>query len=317
MFSFKRDSSVYIVYNGYQYNIDISDVSFGQNIQETPYSNKTLQSVNHFEQSSIVKVAPAFFDITFPALREADFQVIFNRILDANSFDLYITNLSDVFKIETSCITNAIFNINKTSPLSITISGQGAKLTREGNYGVYTIPGTPQTRSSSRTYNKIQYVDVTLDGSLFESVFGLSIEIQNNIKWNENTNVVGCSTISSLQYPSTYTVEKKVLSGSFSAGVIDDFDTSTTSTLQIEVGQKLGQTLYGFNFNLPKVSYTSRLSTGDIFLHNYDWRLIQSPTSLLEYVTYVTESVGDANAILDSWNQAILDSLNNPILHSI
>ena len=54
VYQFKRDSKVYLVDElNNQYNIDISDISFGQTFMEKSFEVKTIQSQDFFEDSVI------------------------------------------------------------------------------------------------------------------------------------------------------------------------------------------------------------------------------------------------------------------------
>lgn len=314
-YSFKKEAKVYIVYNNKQYHIDISEITFNQTFVKHSYSTKTVQVQNMFKQSIINKANPANFELTFPAIREGDFRVLFNRALDTLTFDLYIVTTQDSFKIENCVVTNAIFNINRFLPLSISLTGEASKLTREGN-STFNIPGVPIPRSSTMTYNRLGYTEFTLGLTEFDFIVSINVALQNDIKWIPNTKVKGCGSII-VVYPETFTIGKKTLSGSITRYSIGNIDWSTNTTLYIKIGQKVGSIVFGFEFDLDKVIFTNRTNTGQIFTQSYDWRMIQNPDSLFEIITYITQPEGVAGAILDSDNQAILDSFDLPILESL
>jgi hypothetical protein len=318
MFSFKRDAKVYMVTNDVQYNIDISEITFAQDIADSLVDIKTMQSQEMFAKTVVTAFKPATFNITFPALRQDDFQTVFDRALDYQVFDLYIATASDTFKLEGCVITNTTFIVLKTKPLSLGIAGEGSKLSREGD-GNVTIPGTVHARSGTRTYNTITYLDITLGGvptlDYFKSV---SIELQTQIDWNpyETLGEV-CGPEGELVYPGEFSVSKRVLSGTLTSHRIDPQTWSTDTSLYMEIGQKVEGTLYGFIFDLDSVSFTSRVGTTDIYTHSYDWRLTQNPDALAELIEYITDTTDESNAILDSWGIAILDSDGLPILDSL
>jgi hypothetical protein len=317
-FSFKKEAKVYIVYKDNQYNIDVSNITFTQTINNQKYSDKTLQTQNMFKKVTLDKVNPATFELTFPAIREGDLEVLFNRALDYDIFDLYITTKQDVFKVEGCVITNTVFTIEKTRPLSMSISGEGVKLTREGDFGVTIVPGTPFVRSNTRTYNRTKTVDVILGGvAAINAVTAITIELQNQIEWTPYKVIDEPCGIDTLVYPTTFTIKKRILSGTITKYRIDDITWNSNTTLRIIAGERVLGTTYGFDFDIDNVTFTSRIGTGEIFTQSYDWRMTQNPTSLLQVITYVTLPDGVAGAIQDSWDQDILDSLDLPILESV
>jgi hypothetical protein len=295
-YSFKKEAKVYVVYSGNQYNIDISEINFSQSFATKNYSTKTLHQANAFESSVVYKAEPATFSIVFPALREDDLRVVFDRALDYQIFDLYVETAADVFKVENCIITNANFIVERLRPLSMAIAGEASQLTRAGDPGVFTIPGTVQPRSADRTYNRVTYSSVTLNGAvtLSDDLISLSIELQNNIKW-ANSAVVpeACGPATSVVYPSTFALENRILSGSVNRYLtqVNNAQLQTfevDASLLIDVGQRVGGTTYGFNLNISNCIYTNRLNPGDVYNQSYDWRMTQNPTQLSDIVTYTT-----------------------------
>ena len=313
-YNFKKQVKVYVVIGTRQYLLDISEVSFSQDIEDLARETKTLQSQEMFAEAMVTEYKPANFQITFPALREADFQAIFDRALDYGTFDLYIDSKQEVFKIETCVITNASFIAVKARPLTLSISGEASKLTVEASS---IIPGTPQARSSSRTYNKVSYVGAVLSSVEIASAYtSISIELQNQIKWLPFTILEACGPEPVLLYPLEFIVEKRILSGSISTYEQDEIRWNADTTLLIKIGQEVGSKVYGFEFDLSNVAFTSRIGTGQIYTRHYDWRLTQNPDSLSEIITYIVDYEDNARAILDYWGISILDSDNLPILDS-
>ena len=296
IFNYKKEAKLYIVYGGNQYLIDISEISFSQTFTENSYKVKTLHEPHKmFEGSVINKANPANFEFVIPALQEDDLSIVVDLLLDYNSntslntFDLYVETQKDIFFIETCVMTEGTFNIERLKALGISITGEGTKLTKAGNYGVFTIPGTPITRSSTRSYNIVRVLDITLDSTLLDNVYSASVQLQNNIEWVPYTNIhasLDTTDTASSMYPSEFTLEDRIFAGSFSQYVQDDDlqNWSTNADLRI---QALDGT-YGFDFNMNSVSYTNRLSVDSVFTKKHDWRLIESPTQLSNLVTYIT-----------------------------
>jgi len=291
-YSFKKESQVYLVYNGLQYNIDISDLTISQTTMEHSYSNKSIQEQNQFEQSVINKANPASFTLNVPALREADFKVLFDRSLDTGTFDLYIKTPADMFFVDNCVITSNVFVLEKTKPLRMKIEGAASQISRLAP--ATTIPGTIQARAGTMTYNRISDLYIALDIStiLSDYLHSVTIELQNEIKWIPWTTVNNAIS-GGIMYPQAFTVSKKILSGSISQYIVDTNNAnllqwSSNSAFLIKAGQDVGGTLYGFTLNLSNCSFTNRITTGDIFTQNYDWRLLQNPADLATIITYTT-----------------------------
>jgi len=313
LYNFKKDTVFYVVSNNIRYNIDISEINFTQDIKEIRRDVKTIQSDEMFMPVLIDAASPANFSITFPALRESDFEVIFDRALDVGTFDIYIENKHRIFKLEYCVITNATFVLEKMRPLSMSVSGEGRKLSQ-----VTDIPGTVRARSSTRTYNQVSYLNILLNGiPAFEKLNSVSIELQNNIKWNPyKTLAAVCLPPGEIAYPLDFVLEKRILAGTITDYNIEGIVWDSDTTLYIEAGQNVNGTIYGFEFDLGNVTFTSRLNTGDIYSQSYDWRLTQNPASLSQLIRYITTNVEGDRAILDFWGFAILDSDGLPLLDS-
>ena len=156
-YNFQKEAELFLVHNNQRHSIDISEVDFSQNFAQNNYSVKTLHNqANKFEGSVINTANPADFSFTVPALAENDFTIIETLLINANTelttFDLYVKTKEAVFKIETCVITNGTFVIERSRPLSIAIQGEAAKVSRIGSASSYTIPGSAQSRTNTRTY---------------------------------------------------------------------------------------------------------------------------------------------------------------------
>lgn len=290
-YSFKQEAIVYIYDNPTLYQIDISEINFSQTFTEHSYSNKSLQDPNMFEQSVINKANPANFEITIPAIREADLEILFDKAIEAPlaTFDLYVQTAGEIFKIETCVVTNANFIVEKQRPLSLGISGEATKLTRADN-----LPTTPQARSGTRTYNRISDMSITLgvDTVLSDYLASFTLELQNDIKWTPYTSI-NSAVSGTTMYPTAFTLGKRILSGTITQYLSDTNNTNlqtwdTDTTLYIEAGQKVISTLYGFIFDIGNCSFTNRLQTGNVFTQSYDWRLTENDNALSTIVTYET-----------------------------
>jgi len=292
-YNFKQEAQVYVVSGGNRHRIDVTDISFSQTFSEESYSVRTLHAQNNlFEGSVINKANAANFSFTVPAIKEADYTVLETLLLNASSFDLYVQTEADTFKIETAVITNGSFVIERSRPLSIEIQGEGGKLTRGA-----TLTGTLQSRSSTKNYT-IPVLDITLNGAALSNIVGVTMELQNEVEWTPYTTVAGAISATSAatsMYPSTFTLSKKILAGSIRQYLTDSntantLDWDTNASLAIKAGNgQTGSSFRGFSFGPATCSFTNRVRTGNIFLQNYDWRLVQNPSNLATILKYETD----------------------------
>ena len=288
-YSFLKEAKVYIVYGTTKKQLDISSVSFSQTFTEETRSVKTLHNQNNMFEGSVINTAnPANFEIITNLLIEDASKIVFDRLTDTNSFDLYISTESDVFKLEKCVITNGTINIERLRPLSLSISGQASKL----------IPGssvpsgmTLRTASSSRTYNLNKDLLISLNStSILDHLVSVSIELQNDIQWIPYKTV---QTAAGTRYPTQYTVNGKVLSGNIKRYLNDDTESNSQSyginqSLRIKAGTTIGGLFKGIDFNSNNCSLTQRIEVGDVFTKSTDWRMVQNPASVSGVFTYFT-----------------------------
>ena len=298
-YNLKKEAKLYLVDTAetVQYQLDISTINFSQTTMEESFSVKTLHSSKFFEASVINKANPANFDFTIPALREDDLKIVFDRLLDYQDFNLYIATEREIFKLEKAVITNGNFIIERLRPLSLSLSGQAKKLSLVGDVDSVSVPGTPQARSSTRTYNRISYLSAILGSStsntLDSGITNASINIDNNIRWLETDIIDQCGSASNIIYPEIYVIESRSFYGSITQYITDTnsselFSYDEDISLDIEVGEKVGATVYGFNISINNCAYTNTLRTGEVFSHIYEWKMVENPTNLSEVITYIT-----------------------------
>ena len=292
-YNFKQEAQVYVVSGGTRHRIDVTDVSFSQTFSEESYSVNTIHAPNDlFEGSVINKANVANFSFSVPVLKEDDYTVLETLLISASSFDLYVQTEADTFKIETAIITNGSFVIERSRPLSIEIQGEGGKLTRGA-----TLTGALSSRSSTKNYT-IPVLDITLNSSSISDIVGVTLELQNEIEWTPYTTVGGAISATSAatsMYPSTFTISKKILAGSITQYLTDsntsntlDWDTNASLAIKAGNGQS-GFDFRGFSFGPATCTFTNRMNTGNIFLQNYDWRMVQNPSNLATILKYETD----------------------------
>lgn len=292
-YNFKQEAQVYVVSGGNRHRIDVTDVSFSQTFSEESYPVNTIHAPNDlFEGSVINKANVANFSFSVPTLKEADYTILETLLINASSFDLFVKTEADTFKLETAVITNGSFVIERSRPLSIEIQGEGGKLTRGA-----TLTGTLQSRSTTKNY-VIPVLDITLNSSSLSNIVGVTMELQNEIEWTPYTTVGGAVSATSAatsMFPSAFTLSKKILAGSITQYLTDSntsntlqWDTDASLTIKAGNGQS-GASFRGFSFGPATCSFTNRINTGNIFLQNYDWRMVQNPSSLATILKYETD----------------------------
>lgn len=292
-YSFLKEAKVYIVYGTTKKQLDISSVSFSQTFTEETRSVKTLHNQNNMFEGSVINTAnPANFEITTNLLIEDASKILFDRLTDTNSFDLYISTESDVFYLEKCVITNGTINIERLRPLSLSISGEASKLILGSS-----VPSgmTLRTASSSRTYNLNKDLFVSLGAgeeatTISDHLVSVSMELQNEVQWVPYKTV---QTAAGTRYPTEYIIEGKVLSGNITRYLNDDTESNAQSyginqSLRIKAGTIIGSSFKGIDFNSTNCSLTQRVQTGTVFTKNTDWRMVQNPASVSDVFTYVT-----------------------------
>ena len=288
-FSFKREVDVRIVDSGgTRHKIDTSEIDFGQTFQERSFEVKTLHNQGSFEGSVINRANPAEFSLNTPLLKENTNKVIFDRLLDSATFDIYISTQSDdVWKLETCVIQDGTFEINKSRPLRLAISGEASKLSKFSG----TIPGSDPSPTTT-TYIIPTITTLTLGSDdVSDSIIGLSVELQNSINWNQYDTIHGAVTATdaaSSMYPTSFTNDTKVLAGSISKYLRDDSTSVLTWNSNTPLRLTAGNGTQGLDFNITNCSFTNRMSTPEIFREEFNWRMTQNPTALSSVITYTT-----------------------------
>ncbi len=286
----KEEVKVYIVYNSLKYNIDINEIDFSQTFKENSYAVKTLYDQNYFEGSIVNQANTATFSLNTPILQEATNKIIFDLLLSVATFDLYISTKYDDFKLENCGITSGTFEIEGSRPLRLSIDGEASKLSRFTG----TIPGTLQnTGITTSTYMLSRFSTLSI-GTTNVSPTKVAIELQNELEWQKYTTVNGAinaTNAATSMYPSSFVIGKKILGGSIELALLEESSSmltwSTDTSIRLKVGTTTG-TFYGLDFNLTNCSFTNRMKSGDIFTEEYNWRMIQNPTSLNDVITYNT-----------------------------
>jgi len=296
-FSFSKEVEVRVVYGGTRYKIDTNEISFGQTFQETSYEVKTLHNQSSFEGSVINQANPAEFSLNTPLLQEDTNKVLFDRLLDSATFDIYISTQSDdVWKLETCVIQDGNFEINKSRSLRLAISGEASKLSKySGTISALTADGTiPGSDPAVTTTTYIVPIITTLtlgSDNVSSSVISVSVELQNDIEWNAYNTLQGAAAATNAvtsMYPSNFTSGTKILGGSIQKYLEDTSTSVLTWNTDTSLRLVAGDGTYGLDFNISNCSFTNRMSAADIFREEYNWRMTQRPTALSSVITYTT-----------------------------
>lgn len=297
LYNFKQGTKLYLVFGGFKYSIDISDLSFSQTFTEDTYPVRTLHTPKSlFDSGVIVKANPGTFELKIYAIKEPDFKKLFELACKYNSsntldsFDLYVETTNYIFKLETCVITAVSFNITKEEAVSFNFSGDCIKIQKIGNTGSYTIPGTTVARSSTTSYNIVKYLEVELNNIIIDNIFSVSIELQNDIEWFGHTTVQAVM-LGDIIYPQKFSLEKRILSGSISAYMTTDTWMQTgviAIPAFIKAGEINNNVFTGVTFDIPLVSLTTRTALDAVVSHFFDWRMMSNPSDLTDIVSYST-----------------------------
>lgn len=150
VYNLLKDGSVHVVYGSNRYNVKVTpELSFSQTFAEDAYEVKTLHDqTKMFLGTSVTKANPADFSFQVALTREKDESIVKSLLTDYDtssgeqllkSFDLYFITDESTFKLEGCLITNGDFVMDRTRPLTLSVSGNAKKLERVGNAS-YSLP---------------------------------------------------------------------------------------------------------------------------------------------------------------------------------
>jgi|TARA_B110000259_G_scaffold174109_1_gene208120 hypothetical protein len=290
--SFLKESKLFIVYGGNKYRIyTTTALSFSQTFAEDSYPVKTLHDqTKMIEGSTITKANPAQFSFSVPLTAEKDESIVMDLISDLVStvdsgittqqlkaFDMYVQTGSATFKVASCVVTGADFAFNPREQFKVDVQGQGTQLSRVGNES-YTIPGSLQSESSTRTPLLI-YPVVSVSGLDMNSILGVTVSIQNDIKWNP-FETLHQSLNSTTMFPSAYTVTGRVVSGAIqqyqtdnNITQFDDFDTNTV--ILVTANKSSDKTPY-WTLRINPAMFTARMNVASIYTQTYDFRSLDN-----------------------------------------
>jgi len=299
-YSFLKESKLFIVYGGNKYRIyTTTALNFSQTFAQDSYPVKTLHSqAKMFEGATITSANAVDFSFDVPLTKEKDESPIIDLLSGLNneqltSFDMYVQTGSAVFKVDGAIITAGDLDFSPTKQLTVRVQGQGTKLERVGNES-YTIPGSLQSESSSRT-PLLVYPVVSIDSLNMNNIISTTISIQNNITWTEYETLhksLNVTNASNIMRPSEYVVEKRIVSGAVNQyqtdnniTQFDDFSTSSNITIKaVEVGNAANATPF-LQIQLNPASFTARMSVANAYSQSYDFASLDNTNTVANIIT--------------------------------
>ena len=271
------------------------ELSFSQTFTDAGFTTKTIHTEDFFESSSIKKANPANFSFVLPVLEETDFEIVKDKLVDCSTFDLYVETELDVFKLETAVLTSGTFEIQKMTPLTLSVSGEASKLTLVGSANTYAVPGLPVAQSA-RTHLLNRELKVTLNSTdISTNIYSIKAELQNDINWTPYTTVneaLSVTSATNAMYPTVFTINKKTLAGSIGQYITDTTssdlqDFTTGESLRIQAGESIhtSNPFPGIDINMASCSFTNRAKVEEVFTQSYDWRSTDNLTALSSIIT--------------------------------
>jgi len=272
MYNFKRNSKLYLVYEGLKYRLEIyPDLSVSQTFNEQGVPRKTLHAQTDLHEHAVITRANvASFSFTVPFFDQSTIQKELELSTSytngvAPYFDLYIESDNIIYKLEKAVFETTTFNLSRDAPITVSLSGSGSKI-----YKVTSIPGTLQP-TPSREYTKVSTLTTIVNSTTLTSVININIEVVNKISWTKN-DTINQSLAGNTIYPTSFVLSGREVRGSVSHFVTDDNkneldDYSTEGELELLVNTNL------LSFVLPSMVFTRRDDLNDLIARTYDFRL--------------------------------------------
>ena len=305
--NFARDTDVYVLYDGSYYKLHVSQIEFDQTFQQDSYKTKTIDKpTNLVDASKITSANVANFSITLPMVDESStYQHILLQLLlsntdnTLNTFTLFVdpstadqpSNVRRMYQISNCVLTSGSFTIANNAIMRLQVTGQASQLTRVNhtnfNIGSYTT-------FDNLTYAVSKIINVTVDGTLLEGIFGVALEVQNNISWTKNKtlqNSLDIAGYTQTVYPASFTFDERVVSGSITQYVGNSLDAYTNiqtwkENIAVRIQAGLASNNYQIDAQLTPCSFTNRVTPTEIYSQAYDYRMMGHPSNLNSSFTY-------------------------------
>ena len=216
------------------------------------------------------------------------------------SFTLFIdpstsdqpSNTRKMYQLSNCVLTSGSFQISRNALMKIEFNGQASQLTRV-NHSAFNIGS--YTSFENLTYAVSKVTSVFIDNNILENVFGVALEIQNDIEWIENNtlqNSLGITSYTQTTYPNAFVMTGRSVAGSISQYVGQaerSYANIQTWKENIEIRIKSGLAADNFQLNahFTPCSFTNRVQPTEIYSQAYDYRLIGHPTNLNNSITYI------------------------------
>lgn len=294
------------------------DVSFSQTFAQQDVEKKTIHDpVDIISGSSITQANPANFSFTIFMVDEsskhqhAPLDMLVNYDNDNTSEILRTFNLYFVYedyspevyyKIENCFMRSGSWNLPRSGIVTVSLSGEGAKLTREtGTFpGVANASPFYQANPSITIANPFEvWVGGSTDSDKLDNVISASFEIQNNVTWTPNNtlqNSLAVTNSTNTIYPSNWTMGTRSFAGSITQYVDETKAQSKNNintwaentTVLLKIGRKAN---LAYNLEIScngNASFTNRVGFGDVFTQSYDFRLMDNDfANVLQIIDYV------------------------------
>lgn len=297
MYNFKKNVKAYLVELDSagnatnQHSLEIySDITASQTFAEQGYKRKTLHALTDLHEHAVINNAsPANFSFTSPILDISTTPILLSLGSTYSTgnivyFDLYIQSDNVIYKIQKAVIEALTFNIEMKAILTVSISGTAQKISKFGNVGAVTIPGTA-FNIGTKKYSRINRLSVSVAGNILDSIASVHMDLKNDIQWFQN-NTINDAVSGNMMYPGSYVLQGRTLSGSItqfltSANVDTVSDTSTTAPIIISIySEAYSATTPILQFNLPSTAFTRRLNFEELINRVYDFRLNSNITTV-------------------------------------
>lgn len=272
MYNFKRNSKLYLVYEGLKYRLEVyPDLSVSQTFSEQGVPRKTLHTQTDLHEHAVITRANvASFSFTVPFFDQSSIQKELELSTSYTNgvtpyFDLYIESDNIIYKLEKAVFETTTFNLSRDAPITVSLSGSGSRISK-----VTTIPGTLQT-TPTREYTRVSTLGTIIDSTTLTSVININIEVVNKISWTKN-DTINQTLNGNIIYPTSFVLSGREVRGSVAHFVTDDNkeelpDLSTEGELELLINSTL------LSFVLPSVVFTRRDDLNDLISRTYDFRL--------------------------------------------
>jgi len=272
MYNFKRNSKLYLVYEGLKYRLEVyPDLSVSQTFSEQGVPRKTLHTQTDLHEHAVITRANvASFSFTVPFFDQSTIQKELELSTSYTNgvtpyFDLYIESDNIIYKLEKAVFETTTFNLSRDAPITVSLSGSGSRISK-----VTTIPGTLQT-TPTREYTRVSTLGTIIDSTTLTSVININIEVVNKISWTKN-DTINQTLNGNIIYPTSFVLSGREVRGSVAHFVTDDnkeelSDLSTEGELELLINSTL------LSFVLPSVVFTRRDDLNDLISRTYDFRL--------------------------------------------